>query len=72
METKRNNHKLLVLALTGVAIGAAAWLLLKTDKGNEIGNSIAKSLKKKMNDTIEDFSGQTGKLINELKNILKL
>ena len=72
MDSKKSNSKLATVILTGLAAGAAAWYLLKTDKGRETGEALVNSLeefsnsfKDKALENISQLSGTAEKLYKD-------
>jgi hypothetical protein len=64
----RDNKKFLTLALAGLATGAAVWFLLSTDKGKKTRDYLFDSLLDDWQGKLKGFSGQTGEMVNGLKN----
>jgi gas vesicle protein len=62
-----NNKKVLALALAGLATGAAIWFLMSTDKGKQTRDYLVDSLMDNWQDKLRNFSGKTGKMVDELK-----
>jgi hypothetical protein len=65
---ENNNKKIMALAIAGLATGAAIWFLLGTDKGKQTRDYLVDSLMNNWQDKLRDFSGKTGKMVDELKN----
>jgi hypothetical protein len=63
-----NNKKIFTLALAGLATGAAVWFLMSTDKGRRTRDYLVDSLLDNWQGKIKDFTGQTGEMVNGLKN----
>lgn len=71
---KNNNSTIGAILLVGLAAGAAAWYLLKTEKGRETAdnlldsfNNISSDLKDKASDSFSQVSEQAKNVIDNLK-----
>ena len=62
-----NSKKIVTLALAGLAVGATAWFLLKNPKGKELSSTLIGSIKDRVNDKIDRFSGHAGAVVSGLK-----
>ena len=72
MDSNRNTSKVITVVLAGLAVGAAAWYLLKTDKGRQTselwGNSLQEltnSFKDKVLESFSRLSGQAEEVYDE-------
>lgn len=69
---------ILVLALAGIAVGAAALYLLATEQGQdtcerltESAKDLGSSLKSKVSDRIDDISSRAEELVDNIKSKAK-
>ncbi|WP_026899200.1 YtxH domain-containing protein [Daejeonella oryzae] len=74
MSNKRDNSALAPILLIGLAAGAAAWYLLKTEKGRETKdtlldtfNELSNTFKEKASDSINQVTEQAKTVIDNLK-----
>ena len=74
MKDKKNISALGPILLVGLAAGAAAWYLLKTEKGRETAdslvdtfNDLSSSFKEKASDSINQVTEQAKTVIDNLK-----
>ncbi len=62
MSNKKNISALAPILLVGIAAGAAAWYLLKTDKGKETADTLVDTF----NDLTKNFQAKASESLNQV------